>query len=142
MIKSTVYRSSVHPSYLRSYQHHHISLKSADRPGHFGSGKLWWEDTGTFLNQGGKQEAADEEERTPTEARMEMCAIQLTADFRILIRVVSAVVFTVAFPGQRLTQSVVALKLIQGAVTPNCRDKSLMEPHFRLDFAVRFFRLF
>lgn len=40
----------------------------------------------------------------------------LTALVRILVRVVSTVVLAVTLPGQRLTQRVVTLEVIQGAV--------------------------
>lgn len=41
----------------------------------------------------------------------------LTALLWVLIRVVSTVVLSVTLPGQGLTQSVVTLELIQGAVS-------------------------
>ena len=51
-----------------------------------------------------------------------MCAIHtaaLTALLGILVRVVPTVVLPVTLPGERFTQSVVALELIQRAVTPS-----------------------
>ena len=41
----------------------------------------------------------------------------LTTLLRLLVRVVSTVVLAVALPAQRLTEGVVALELIQGAVS-------------------------
>lgn len=43
----------------------------------------------------------------------------LTALVRILVRVVSTVVLAVTLPGQRLTQRVVTLEVVQGAVSLN-----------------------
>lgn len=43
----------------------------------------------------------------------------LTALVRILVRVVSTVVLSITFPGQGLTQRVVTLEVVQGAVSLN-----------------------
>lgn len=43
----------------------------------------------------------------------------LTALVRVLVRVVSTVVLSITFPGQGLTQRVVTLEVVQGAVSLN-----------------------
>lgn len=45
-----------------------------------------------------------------------VCVRVLTAFLRVLIRVISTVILPITLPGQRLTQSVITLELIMGAV--------------------------
>lgn len=133
---STTYRSSVHPSCRRSYWHHHTSLTLAGIRGRFGSGELWWEDTGTSLRAEHRKTTRGTkrvEEKNTSGQRIKtyrhstcVCDSQgctLTALFRILVRVVPTVVLPVTLPGEGFTQSVVTLELIQRAVTSSWKKR-------------------
>lgn len=145
MSEQTTHHNWSHLNCLRSCPHHHSACHSRDKHDYSDSGNFWWVGTGSFLNDRkegvyslsspciNKYFPYITNKTLPMYCKHLlgkliififlqfncMCVYEkktLTALLRVLIRVISTVILPITLPGQWLTQSVITLELLMGAV--------------------------